>query len=144
MLDVAEGPATVTSVLGEKLTEGRLPEGRLMEGRVAEGMLIVGKLADGRLIGSRLMDGTLMDGTLMDGTLVDGRLMDGRLSELKPKETIGTLIGATVGTVTATYSTLTDTTWGEFAGSPAEADEVLPPLVVACNTDGIDEIRVDA
>ena len=132
-MDVAEGAATVTSVLGEKLTEGRLPEGRLMKGRVAEGMLIVGKLADGRLIGSGLMDGTLMDWTLMDG----------RLSELKPRETIGTLIGATVGTVTATYSTLTDTTWGEFAVSPVDAVEVLPPLVLACKTDSIDEVRLD-
>lgn len=86
-------------------------------------MLVVGKLADGRLIGARLTDG--------------------RLSELKPKETIGTLIGATVGTVTATYSTLTDTTWGEFAGSPVDAVEVLPPLVLACKTDSIDEVRLD-
>ena len=142
-MDVAEGAATVTSVLGEKLTEGRLPEGRLMKGRVAEGMLIVGKLADGKLIGSRLVDGTLMDGTLMDGTLMDGTLMDGRLGELNPRETIGTLIGATVGTVTATYSTLTDTTWGGFAGSPVDAVEVLPPLVLACKTDSIDEVRLD-
>ena len=79
----------------------------------------------------------------MDGRLIEGRLMDGRLSELKPRETIGTLIGATVGTVTATYSILTDTTWGEFAGSPVDAVEVLPPLALSCKTDSIDEVRLD-
>ena len=122
-MDVAEGATTVASVLSEKLTEGRILEGGLVEGRAAEGMLIVGKLVNGRLI--------------------ESRLMDGRLSEFKPTETIGTLIGAIVATVTATYWTLTETSWGELVVNPAETVDVLPPLVLACNIDSIGVVRLD-
>ena len=99
MVVVAEERTTVANVLAGKLTDERLTAGRLDDGIVAEDTLVAGILIELILTGGR--PGTLR--LTADGIPT-------------PTETIGTLIGAGVGTGTPTYSTLTDTTCGGLAG----------------------------
>ena len=101
VVNVAEGATNVTSVLAGKSTEGILPDGTPTEGTPP--------------------DAKLIDAILADETPIVGKLADGTVNEFTPTATIGTLTGATVGTVTATYFTLADT----GCGGPAAAELVL-------------------
>ena len=118
------------------VVEGRM---RLVRVVVAEERTTVANVLMGKLIDERLTVGRLNDGgdTLAAGIPIEPRLMDGKpgilrlIAEGIASETKGTLIGPGVGTGIPTYSTLTDTTCGGFAG-------VLLLLWMACRIDSTD------